>query len=161
MWSQICSSSKHSVGNWWNMQTKVTQSDSHNIRYPLYWLSLIDYFFQISLNFNIFDIGLNFAHILSKRHWQGNRKCRRPGWTWGPQNSSASRGSCRPSRWHTSCRWRHWGSAPTWSPLCLRRGPKGQLQGCDRYKYLGSPNQIQNQIRLILLVQTDTKIPYH
>ena len=37
MWSQICSSSKHSVGNWWNMQTKVSQADSHNIRYPLYW----------------------------------------------------------------------------------------------------------------------------
>ena len=37
MWSQICSSSKHSVGNWWNMQTKVSQTDSHNIRYPLYF----------------------------------------------------------------------------------------------------------------------------
>ena len=37
MWSQICSSSKHSIGNWWNMQTKVSQADSHNIRYPLYW----------------------------------------------------------------------------------------------------------------------------
>ena len=36
MWSQICSSSMHSVGNWWNMQTKVSQADSHNIRYPLY-----------------------------------------------------------------------------------------------------------------------------
>ena len=34
-------------------------------------------------------------------------------------------------------------------------------QGCDRYKYLGSPNQIQNQIRLVLLVLTDTKIRYH
>ena len=26
------------------------------------------------------------------------------------------------------------------------------VQGCDRYKYFGSPNQIQNQIRLVLLV---------
>ena len=35
------------------------------------------------------------------------------------------------------------------------------LQGCDRYKYYGSPNQIQNQIRLDLLVVIDTKIQYH
>ena len=34
-------------------------------------------------------------------------------------------------------------------------------QGCDRYKYFGSPNQIQIQIRLVLLVLTDTKIHYH
>ena len=34
-------------------------------------------------------------------------------------------------------------------------------QGCDRYKYFGSPNKIQNQIRLVLLVLTDTKIQYH
>ena len=34
-------------------------------------------------------------------------------------------------------------------------------QGCDRYKYFGSPNQIQNHIRLDLLVLTDTKIRYH
>ena len=34
-------------------------------------------------------------------------------------------------------------------------------QGCYRYKYFGSPNQIQNQVRLVLLVLTDTKIWYH
>ena len=34
-------------------------------------------------------------------------------------------------------------------------------QGCDRYKYFGSPNQIQNQIRLVLMVLPDTKICYH
>ena len=34
-------------------------------------------------------------------------------------------------------------------------------QGCDRNKYFGSPNQMQNQIRLVLLVLTDTKIWYH
>ena len=34
-------------------------------------------------------------------------------------------------------------------------------QGCDRYKYFGSLNPIQNQIRLVLLVLTDTKIRYH
>ena len=34
-------------------------------------------------------------------------------------------------------------------------------QGCDRDKYFGSPNQIQNQIRLVLLVLPDTKIGYH
>ena len=33
-------------------------------------------------------------------------------------------------------------------------------QGCDRYKDFVSPNQIQNQIRLVLLVLTDTKIQY-
>ena len=35
------------------------------------------------------------------------------------------------------------------------------VQGCDRYKYFGSLNQIQNQMRLVLLVLTDTKIQYH
>ena len=34
-------------------------------------------------------------------------------------------------------------------------------QGCDRYKYVGSLNQIQNQIRLVLKVLTDTNIQYH
>ena len=37
-------------------------------------------------------------------------------------------------------------------------------QGGDRYKYFGSPNQIQNQFRLVLLVLlvlTVTKIRYH
>ena len=34
-------------------------------------------------------------------------------------------------------------------------------QGCDRCKDFGSLNQMQNQIRLVLLVLTDTKIPYH
>ena len=34
-------------------------------------------------------------------------------------------------------------------------------QGCDRCKYFGSPNKIQNQIRLVLLVLTYTKIRYH
>ena len=34
-------------------------------------------------------------------------------------------------------------------------------QGCDRYKCFGSPNQIQNQIRLVFLVLTDTKIQYY
>ena len=34
----------------------------------------------------------------------------------------------------------------------------GKIQGCDRYKDFGSPNQIQNQIGLVLLVLTDTKI---
>ena len=34
-------------------------------------------------------------------------------------------------------------------------------QGCDRYKYFGSPNLIKNQIRLVLLVLTDTNIRYH
>ena len=29
-------------------------------------------------------------------------------------------------------------------------------QGCNRYKYFGSPNQIQNQIGLVLLVWPDT-----
>ena len=33
-------------------------------------------------------------------------------------------------------------------------------QGCDRYKDFRSPNQIKNQIRLVLLVLTDTKIRY-
>ena len=32
-------------------------------------------------------------------------------------------------------------------------------QGCDRY--FGSPNQIQIQIRLVLLILTHTKIKYH
>ena len=36
-----------------------------------------------------------------------------------------------------------------------------KAQGCDRYKYFGSLNQIKNQIRLVLLVLTDTKIQYH
>ena len=35
------------------------------------------------------------------------------------------------------------------------------MQCCDRYKYFGSPNQIQDQITLVLLVLTDTKIQYH
>ena len=35
------------------------------------------------------------------------------------------------------------------------------IQGCDLYKYFGSSNQIQNQIRLVILVLTDTKIWYH
>ena len=35
------------------------------------------------------------------------------------------------------------------------------MQGCDRYKYFRSLNQIQNQIKLVLLVLTDTKIRYH
>ena len=35
------------------------------------------------------------------------------------------------------------------------------MQGCDRYKAFVSPNQIQNQIRLVLLVLIDTKIQYH
>ena len=39
--------------------------------------------------------------------------------------------------------------------------PQGYTQGCDRYNYFGSPNQIQNPIRLVLLVLTDTKIRYH
>ena len=34
-------------------------------------------------------------------------------------------------------------------------------QGCDRFKYFGSQNQIQNQIRLVLVVLTNTKIKYH
>ena len=34
-------------------------------------------------------------------------------------------------------------------------------QGCDRYKYFASLNPIQNQIRLVLFVLTDTKIQYH
>jgi len=34
-------------------------------------------------------------------------------------------------------------------------------QGCDRYKDFGSPNPIQNQIWLVLLILTDTKIRYH
>ena len=44
MWSQIFSSSKHSVGIWWNMQRKVSQADSHNIRYPLQWYQGFLYF---------------------------------------------------------------------------------------------------------------------
>ena len=40
-------------------------------------------------------------------------------------------------------------------------GKKDGPQGCNRYKYLGSPNQIQDQIRLVLLVLNDTKIRYH
>ena len=36
-----------------------------------------------------------------------------------------------------------------------------KVQGCDRYKYFGSTNQIQNQTRLVPLVLTDTKIQYH
>ena len=34
-------------------------------------------------------------------------------------------------------------------------------QGWDRYKYFGSLNHIENQIRLVLLVLSDTKIRYH
>ena len=34
----------------------------------------------------------------------------------------------------------------------------GRCQGCDQYKYFGYPNQMQNQIRLVLLVLTDKKI---
>ena len=34
-------------------------------------------------------------------------------------------------------------------------------QGCDRCKYFGSPNKIQNQNRLVLLLLTDSKIRYH
>ena len=34
-------------------------------------------------------------------------------------------------------------------------------QGYYRYKYFGYPNQIQDQIRLVLFVLTDTKIRYH
>ena len=41
------------------------------------------------------------------------------------------------------------------------KGRTTNIQGCDRYKYFGSPNQIQNQIRLVLLILTDTKIRYH
>ena len=44
---------------------------------------------------------------------------------------------------------------------CLSPGRVLRGQGCDRYKYFGSPNQIQNQIRLVLLVLTNTKIRYH
>ena len=35
-----------------------------------------------------------------------------------------------------------------------------EFQGCDRHRYFGSPNgpnQIQNQIRLVLLVLTDKR----
>ena len=35
------------------------------------------------------------------------------------------------------------------------------MEGCDRYKDFVSPNKIQNQIRLVLLVLADTKIGYH
>ena len=34
-------------------------------------------------------------------------------------------------------------------PLMHRHGSIPRRQGCDRYKYFGSPNQIQNQIRLV------------
>ena len=50
-------------------------------------------------------------------------------------------------------------ASPRGPPLRLRAHPS--MQGCDRYKYFGSQNQIQNQIRLVLLVLTDSKILYH
>ena len=45
----------------------------------------------------------------------------------------------------------------------VKKYPKfaDKQQVCDRCKYFGSPNQIQIQIRLVLLVLSDTKIHYH
>ena len=39
--------------------------------------------------------------------------------------------------------------------------PSAETQSCDLYKDFVSPNQLQNQIRLVLLVLADTKIRYH
>ena len=54
-----------------------------------------------------------------------------------------------------------WNSSLMPKLLSIKLDPSVLAQGYDQIKYYGSPNLIQNQIRLVLLVLTDTMIQYH